>query len=131
MLPVERLSPEKLISPGHKQSIYPFVERFLADYGRNPAEVRAVANMEIAAQLVSAGGFYCFTLGSYRPSFAHIPSLMFCRPRRTPVPISWSLASVAPSLLPRQTARLKEIIRAQTAAMAGQKEEAAAEVSAP
>ncbi len=117
ILDPEQLPHEKLISPGKKQSIYPFVEKFLAEYGRDPATVRTVANMEIGAQLVSAGRGYCFTLASYLPSFSHIPGLLFCRPRSFPVSVNWSLGWTSPVLSSDQLRLLKEIIREHTESM--------------
>lgn len=117
ILDLAQLPHEKLISPGKKQSIYPFVERFLAEYGRDPATVRTVANMEIGAQLVSAGRGYCFTLASYRPSFAHIPGLLFCRPRVLPVTVNWSLGWTSRVLSSGQISTLKKIVEECTVAM--------------
>lgn len=117
ILDLDRLSHEKLISPGRKQSIYPFVEKFLSEYGRNPATARTVANMEIGAQLVSAGRGYCFTLASYLPSFFHIPGLLFCRPRSLPVPVNWSLGWTSQVLPSGQIRLLREIIRDRTEEM--------------
>lgn len=117
VLDLAQLPPDKLISPGKKQSIYPFVEKFLAEYDRDPATARAVANMEIGAQLVSAGRGYCFTLASYLPSFSHIPGLLFCRPRSFPVPVNWSLGWTSQVLPSRQIRILKEIIRDRTDTM--------------
>lgn len=112
-LPLEKVKDTRLLVPHTSQSIYAYVSQLLSDSGIHFSSSPSVLNMEIAVESVSAHMGVCFTLASYIPSFAHTPSLIFCRPVPKGVPVSWSLACLAGQPPLPELPVLKGLIRRQ------------------
>lgn len=117
ILPIEKISADKILMPGVHQGIYPFAEDFLIKHKVHDMLQSPASNMEIHIQSVSAGIGCCFVLASYIPTFSHIPGVLFTHPADKEIPVSWMLASLGSPLLPSQVSILKSAIYNQTASM--------------